>query len=106
MGQKLNYDDIIFRIGYFRNKHHLSARELSLRMGENESFINRLERKQVALKMETILNFCELLEIELEEFFYCKPENYKKDIQILKEINSLSNENKDVIINLVRKLKK
>lgn len=45
------YKDILFRIGYFRNKH-LSARETSLQLGYSDSFINRIERNNVELNCQ------------------------------------------------------
>ena len=61
MEKKMSYDDIIYRIGYFRNKNNLSAREASLQLGFSDSFINRIERKSVELKVSTLLNFMEIV---------------------------------------------
>ena len=33
MKKDFTYDDIIYRIGYFRNKNNISARDLSLQLG-------------------------------------------------------------------------
>ena len=37
------YKEIIFKIGYYRNKNNLSARETSLQLGFSDSFVNRIE---------------------------------------------------------------
>lgn len=105
MKDKMSYDDIIYRLGYFRNKNNLSARETSLRLDFSESFINRIERKTIELKVSTLLKFMEIVNITPEEFFYYNPENYEKDKELLQIIKSLSNENKDTLIDLARKLK-
>lgn len=105
MDKKMSYDDILFRIGYFRNKNDLSARETSLRLGFSDSFVNRIERKSVELKVSTLLQFMELCNITPEEFFYYKPENYEKDKELLQIIKSLSNENKDALMDIARRLK-
>ena len=105
MDKNISYDDIIYRIGYFRNKNNLSARETSLQLGFSDSFINRIERKSVELKVSTLVNFMELCNITPEEFFYYKPENYEKDKELLQIIKSLSNENKDALIDIARRLK-
>ncbi len=99
------YKDILFRIGYFRNKHNLSARETSLQLGYSDSFINRIERNNVELKVSTLLSFMNLIGISPMEFFYPKPENYEKDKEIFLLITSLSEENKRTIIDLAKKLK-
>lgn len=105
MDKKMSYDDVIFRIGYFRNKNNLSARETSLQLGFSDSFVNRIERKSVELKVSTLLQFMELCNISPEEFFYYKPENYEKDRELLQIIKSLSNENKDALMDIARRLK-
>ena len=51
---KLTYDDVINRIGFFRNKANLSARETSLRLGYSEQFVKRIENKSVELKELTL----------------------------------------------------
>lgn len=105
MDKKMSYDDVVFRIGYFRNKNNLSARETSLQLGFSDSFVNRIERKSVELKVSTLLQFMELCDITPEEFFYYKPENYEKDKELLQIIKSLSNENKDALMDIARRLK-
>lgn len=105
MDKKMSYDDIIFRIGYFRNKNNLSARETSLQLGYSDSFVNRIERKSVELKVSTLLQFMDICNITPEEFFYYKPENYEKDKELLQIIKSLSNENKDALMDIARRLK-
>ena len=102
---KMNYKDVLFRIGYFRNKNNLSARETSLQLGYSESFVNRIERESVELKVSTLLQFMEICKITPEEFFYCKPENYEKDKELLEIIKSLSNENKLALIDIAKRLK-
>jgi len=101
----MKYEDIIFRIGYFRNKKNLSARETSLQLGFSDSFVNRIERKTVELKVSTLLDFINLCEITPQEFFYEKPENYKKDMELIKLISSLSQESKDAVVNIIKQLK-
>ena len=99
------YRDILYRIGYFRNKYNLSARETSLQLGFSDSFMNRIERNCVELKVSTLLSFMNLINIKPIEFFYPKPENYEKDKEILNLIMSLSEDNKNTIIDLAKKLK-
>ena len=100
------YKDIIFKIGYYRNKKNLSARETSLELGFSDSFINRIEREVVELKVSTLLKFFQLVEITPFEFFYPDAENYKQDKEIFDIIKSLTPENKATILDLANKLKK
>ena len=100
------YKDILFKIGYYRNKKNLSAREASLELGFSGTFVNRIERQVVELKVSTLLQFLQLVEITPFEFFYPDAENYKKDMELLNVIKSLTPENKATILDLAMKLKK
>ncbi len=100
------YKDIIYKIGYYRNKNKLSARDTSLQLGFSDSFINRIERYTVELKVSTLLKFMELVSITPFEFFYPNPENFAKDKEVFDLIMSLTPENKETIIDLANKLKK
>ena len=105
MNKHFTYDDIIFRIGYFRTKHNLSARELSLRVGYSESYINRIERKLVDLKVQNLIEIMDYFEITPEEFFYSKPEEYEKDKEIFERISELSPDNKARLLDLAKHMK-
>lgn len=100
-----DYKEILFRMGYFRNKNNLSARETSLQLGFSDSFMNRIERNSVELKVSTLLSFLNLVNVSPLEFFYPNPDSYKKDKEIFDVIMGLSNENKNLIIELAKKLK-
>lgn len=39
MEKKIYYDDIIYRVGYFRTKANLSARETNLRLDYSKQFM-------------------------------------------------------------------
>ena len=51
MEKKIDYDDIIHRIGYFRTKANLSARETSLRLGYSEQFMKRIEKESSIVRL-------------------------------------------------------
>ena len=102
---KLSYNDIINRIGFFRNKANLSARETSLRLGYSEQFIKRIENKSVELKVKTLLDFCEIVDITPQDFFYLGNSYNKEDKNVLELFNNLSLENRQMIIELMKRLK-
>lgn len=103
--KKISYDDIISRIGYFRNKVNLSMRETSLRLGYNPQFMKTIENKTVELKVKTLLDFCDIVDITIQDFFYLGKQYNKDDKNVLELYNGLSAENKQIVIDLMKKLK-
>ena len=102
---KITYDDIISRIGYFRTKANLSLREASLRLGFNPQFLKTIENKSVELKVRTLLEFCDLVDISILDFFYLGKDFNKDDKNVLELYHSLSSENKQIVLDLMKKLK-
>ncbi len=86
--------DILFRIGYFRNKSNLSARALSLEIGKNPAYITKLESGEYEPSMQVILDIIKACHITPEEFFYNNYQSYKLDAQTLNIIKSMSEKKK------------
>lgn len=105
MMKKITYEDLLYRIGYFRNKNNLSARETSLRMGLGDAYINRIERNVVEMKVKTLLDFFDLVEINGVEFFYPNLDEYEKDKELIEILSTLSKDSKQTLIDLAKKLK-
>ena len=101
----LTYDDVIHRLGHFRNKANLSLRETRMRLGYNPQFMKTIENKSIELKVRTLLDFCELVDITPFEFFYLGKEFNKEDREVLNLYYNLNNENKKTILELMKKLK-
>lgn len=105
MIKKIDYNEIIYRIGFFRTKANLSARETSLRLGYSEQFMKRIENKSVELKVSTLLDFFDIVDITPQDFFYMGEHYNKEDKAVLELFNNLSDDNRQTIIDLMKKLK-
>ena len=103
--EKLTYDEVIDRIGYFRTKANLSSRETSLRLGYSEQFMKRIENKSVELKVSTLLEFFDIVDITPQDFFYMGEHYNKEDKNVLDLYNNLSQDGKQTILDLMKKLK-
>ncbi len=103
---KITYDDVLGRIGYFRNKANLSARETSFRLDKSELYVTRIENKQIELKVSTLLNLLDIFGISVQDFFYLGKEYNKEDKNILDLFNNLTPENKQFAIDFIKKLTK
>ena len=95
--------EVIQRIGYFRNKANLSARELSLRIGKHEGYINKLESKDFNLPTTMLLEIINALNITPAEFFADNYIDYKKDKEIYNLIANMSAEKKTGLISFISK---
>ena len=105
MSKKIDYNEVIARMGFFRNKANLSARETSFRLGYTEQFITRIENKSVELKVKTLLDFFDIVGITAQDFFYLGKEYNEEDKNVLELFSNLSKDNKQLVIDLIKKLK-
>ena len=57
------------RLYTLRNERNISAREMSLAIGQNSSYINRIENKITLPSMQGFFYICEFLRVTPQEFF-------------------------------------
>lgn len=94
--------EIIDRISIIRTKANLSARELSLRIGKNEAYINRLEyRKNFEPSISVVSQIAEACGSTLEEMFYYDINQYSKDKEIISLLKTCNDKKKKAIIDLL-----
>jgi len=94
--------DIIERIGYFRNRAKLSQKALSIDIGMNIGYINRLESKKDFLpSIDVLLKIISVCGITEEEFFYENINSYNTDKQIIAKLNSLPTDKKEALLKLL-----
>ncbi len=99
----LSKKEIIERIGYFRNKRNISAYKLGMELGHSKTYFYRVESGEIQLTIDMLLDVLEILQVTTTEFF-C-PTLKEDDTVLLDMISSLSQENKQTIIDLMKKLK-
>lgn len=64
------YEDFFAaRLSSLREQKNISAREMSLSIGQNGSYINRIENQQAFPSMRSFFYICEYLEITPKDFF-------------------------------------
>lgn len=69
----MKFEEFGLNLAKIRTDEHLSAYELSLRIGKDASYIYKAENGKINVSLKTILKICEVLEIEPAELF--KPPN-------------------------------
>ncbi|MCM1306904.1 MAG: helix-turn-helix transcriptional regulator [Bacteroides sp.] len=101
----MNTDDLVQRISYFRNKKNLSARELSLRIGKSDTYINQIEGRNFTISLPVLFDIIDALELSCEEFFADNYANYHQDKEILNLLKNLSADRKNSFIDLMKNTK-
>ena len=61
-------DFFIERLISLRNQKNVSAREMSLAIGQNESYINRIENRKAFPSMQSFFYICEYFQISPMDF--------------------------------------
>ena len=65
----MNQEWFSSRLTQLRTAHKLSARDLSLSLGQSAGYINKIENQKSLPSMQVFFYLCEFLQITPEEFF-------------------------------------
>ena len=65
----IDADFIAERIAKLRTEKNISARDMSLCLGQSQSYINNIENKKALPSMQMFLYICEYLGVTPREFF-------------------------------------
>lgn len=77
------YEDFfVERLAKLRGMKNISAREMSLSIGQNRNYINQIENKKTFPTMQGFFYICEYLQVTPKEFF-------DDDIEYPFELNTL-----------------
>ena len=99
------YEDFfVERLISLRNQKNVSAREMSLALGQNGSYINRIENKLALPSMQAFFYICEYFQITPQEFFdENNPAPIKID-QIIEELKKLDSIQLDTVMAVAKGL--
>ncbi|MBO5925344.1 MAG: helix-turn-helix transcriptional regulator [Clostridia bacterium] len=99
----LTKQDILNRIGYFRNLRNISAYKLGLELGHSKTYFYRIESGEIQLTLDTLLEILDILQVSTTEFF--SPILKEEDVALFEAFNNLSPDSKQTILDLTKKLK-
>ena len=92
------------RVAELRTQKGVSARDMSLSLGQSESYINKIENKRTLPSMTGFIYICEYFDITPQEFFDIEVSSPQKSKEILREIEKLTPEQADHILLVVKDL--
>ena len=98
------FDWFANRISALRLKKGVSAREMSLALGQSESYINKIENKRTLPSMAGFFYICEYLGIEPREFFDTDSESPGTTGELCREFSRLPEKKAEHILALIRDL--
>ena len=92
------------RLAQIRTKRGISARDMSLSLGQNPGYINTIENGKAFPTMKNFFYICEFLHITPKEFFDSGAEKAEKISTLTKQLNQLEKRQVDIITALVNEL--
>ena len=102
----LEKKDFSSRLAQLRINKGVSARDMSLSLGQSPGYINNIENAVNYPSMTVFFYICEYLEITPAEFFETNSINPSKERELAQAVKGLSNEQLDTLISLAKGLKK
>ncbi len=92
------------RLARLREKKGVSARDMSLSIGQNPGYINNIESGKSKPSLEGIFYICEYLGVTPSEFFNMESSNPSKLDAIIADMKKLNDKQLDTIAALVKDL--
>ena len=93
------------RIAKLRTDKNISARELSLQLGQSTGYINTIENGKSLPSMSMFLYICEYFKITPQECFDVENEHPKLLQDILKESKKLNKQSLESLFTIIKNMK-
>ncbi len=96
--------DFALRLAILRTKKNVSAREMSLAIGQNPNYINHIETGKASPSLSVMFYICEYLGVTPSEFFddeSVNPTRLKKINEYLKKLDDKQLETVESMVKLL-----
>ncbi len=100
----MNEKEFALRLSALRNQKGVSAREMSLAIGQSEGYINSIENCRNLPSMAAFLFICEYLSVTPQQFFDSDAQNPEKLGRLIDNLKKLDEQQLDTISALVEGL--
>lgn len=94
------------RINELRMQKGVSARDMSLSLGQSESYINKIENKKTLPSLQVFFYICDYFELTPEEFFRTDVSAPLAVKEIVSELERLTPTQIQHVLNIVRDINK
>ena len=97
---------IAARLASLRTERNVSARDMSLTIGQSASYINSIESGKNLPSITGLYYVCDYFGIEPRDFFDSGVGHPALQAEIIRELEKLSKENMELVLHLVKALAK
>ena len=94
-------EDFSLRLAKLRAQKGVSARDMSLSLGQNPGYINGIENGKTLPSMSIFFCICDYLNITPAAFFNTETQNPTQTDEMLKKFNALPEEMRDHVAALI-----
>lgn len=102
----MEQEEFIKRLVTLRMNKGVSARDMSLSIGQSQSYINNIENGVNYPSMTVFFYICDYLGVSPKEFFDTDAEDPVKERELLDAVRGLDSKQLDMLITLAKGLKK
>ena len=102
----MEQSDFIKRLVELRMNKGVSARDMSLSIGQSPGYINNIENGVNFPSMTAVFYICDYLDITPKEFFDTEVQNPTKANELLEAVRGLNSEQMDNLISIAKNLKR
>lgn len=101
------YDEKLFseRLAKLRIAKGVSARNMSLSIGQSANYINKIENKKAFPKMQIFFYICDYLGVSVSEFFDDRNTSPGIFNDLIIELKSLNKNSLEYLLNFVREVR-
>lgn len=92
------------RLTELRLQRNVSARDMSLSLGQSESYINKIENKRTLPSFTGFIYICEYFGITPADFFNTSAESPQKTKELITELEKLTLTETEHVLQIVRDL--
>ncbi len=92
------------RLTELRIQKGVSARDMSLSLGQSESYINKIENKRTLPSLTGFIYICEYFNITPQEFFNTNATAPQRTKELVQELEKLTPSQTDHILQIVKDL--
>ena len=98
-------EEFVKRLVALRNIKNVSAREMSLEIGQSESYISNIENGYGMPSLSVFFYICQYLDITPKDFFDTEAKDPSKAAELFEKIKTLKPEQLDVIESVINSMK-